>query len=136
MLRRPPRSTRTDTLFPYTTLFRSFRLVLLDPIEGGRKLCAAAAARRNLHFIATLERRDLVHGNIAEKHRDLIRRALIKRRRVFSGKACQGVLINGAGIVNDNDQVRTGVGDKSRKNEAAHELETGGKIGSGAGRER
>src|SRR3546814_12824307 len=25
MLRRPPRSTRTDTLFPYTTLFRSLR---------------------------------------------------------------------------------------------------------------
>src|SRR3546814_11997780 len=25
MLRRPPRSTRTDTLFPYTTLFRSFQ---------------------------------------------------------------------------------------------------------------
>src|SRR3546814_1811923 len=27
MIRRPPRSTRTDTLFPYTTLFRS-----LDPL--------------------------------------------------------------------------------------------------------
>src|SRR3546814_19811715 len=26
MLRRPPRSTRTDTRFPYTTLFRSLRL--------------------------------------------------------------------------------------------------------------
>src|SRR3546814_17070816 len=26
MIRRPPRSTRTDTLFPYTTLFRSFWL--------------------------------------------------------------------------------------------------------------
>src|SRR3546814_12337220 len=26
MIRRPPRSTRTDTLFPYTTLFRSRRL--------------------------------------------------------------------------------------------------------------
>src|SRR3546814_7830583 len=26
MIRRPPRSTRTDTLFPYTTLFRSCRL--------------------------------------------------------------------------------------------------------------
>src|SRR3546814_9251494 len=26
MIRRPPRSTRTDTLFPYTTLFRSSRL--------------------------------------------------------------------------------------------------------------
>src|SRR3546814_3088559 len=29
MIRRPPRSTRTDTLFPYTTLFRSD--LLLDP---------------------------------------------------------------------------------------------------------
>src|SRR3546814_1831399 len=27
MIRRPPRSTRTDTLFPYTTLFRSCRRV-------------------------------------------------------------------------------------------------------------
>src|SRR3546814_8635947 len=27
MIRRPPRSTRTDTLFPYTTLFRSARAV-------------------------------------------------------------------------------------------------------------
>src|SRR3546814_10280271 len=26
MIRRPPRSTRTDTLFPYTTLFRSQRI--------------------------------------------------------------------------------------------------------------
>src|SRR3546814_16163733 len=26
MIRRPPRSTRTDTLFPYTTLFRSVEL--------------------------------------------------------------------------------------------------------------
>src|SRR3546814_1207996 len=31
MIRRPPRSTRTDTLFPYTTLFRSFARG-----EGGR----------------------------------------------------------------------------------------------------
>src|SRR3546814_9204598 len=27
MIRRPPRSTRTDTLFPYTTLFRSYKTV-------------------------------------------------------------------------------------------------------------
>src|SRR3546814_4391961 len=32
MIRRPPRSTRTDTLFPYTTLFRSNRI---DPVIGG-----------------------------------------------------------------------------------------------------
>src|SRR3546814_7523159 len=30
MIRRPPRSTRTDTLFPYTTLFRSSCLPTLD----------------------------------------------------------------------------------------------------------
>src|SRR3546814_8676384 len=33
MRRRPPRSTRTDTLFPYTTLFRSVRYALSR--EGG-----------------------------------------------------------------------------------------------------
>src|SRR3546814_13423819 len=32
MIRRPPRSTRTDTLFPYTTLFRSIDL------HGGRRV--------------------------------------------------------------------------------------------------
>src|SRR3546814_2928751 len=30
MIRRPPRSTRTDTLFPYTTLFRSRRIASLE----------------------------------------------------------------------------------------------------------
>src|SRR3546814_5320949 len=30
MIRRPPRSTRTDTLFPYTTLFRSVAAALLE----------------------------------------------------------------------------------------------------------
>src|SRR3546814_18801507 len=29
MIRRPPRSTRTDTLFPYTTLFRSYTAILI-----------------------------------------------------------------------------------------------------------
>src|SRR3546814_8007418 len=35
MIRRPPRSTRTDTLFPYTTLFRSIgrRVRSRDPTE-------------------------------------------------------------------------------------------------------
>src|SRR3546814_15824233 len=33
MIRRPPRSTRTDTLFPYTTLFRSGRHAFHQP-EG------------------------------------------------------------------------------------------------------
>src|SRR3546814_3234141 len=33
MIRRPPRSTRTDTLFPYTTLFRSFRVTASRGLE-------------------------------------------------------------------------------------------------------
>src|SRR3546814_2377351 len=32
MIRRPPRSTRTDTLFPYTTLFRSLMWLPINPI--------------------------------------------------------------------------------------------------------
>src|SRR3546814_10517316 len=32
MIRRPPRTTRTDTLFPYTTLFRSQRVDHLPPV--------------------------------------------------------------------------------------------------------
>src|SRR3546814_17439449 len=42
MIRRPPRSTRTDTLFPYTTLFRSVRhqfqrrlAIAVDRADGG-----------------------------------------------------------------------------------------------------
>src|SRR3546814_2920040 len=40
MIRRPPRSTRTDTLFPYTTLFRSkgkFSRILWPPWEADCK---------------------------------------------------------------------------------------------------
>src|SRR3546814_7903375 len=32
MIRRPPRSTRTDTLFPYTTLFRSIRALAVETL--------------------------------------------------------------------------------------------------------
>src|SRR3546814_5091522 len=35
MIRRPPRSTRTDTLFPYTTLFRSLEHHPIAEIEPG-----------------------------------------------------------------------------------------------------
>src|SRR3546814_15255064 len=36
MIRRPPRSTRTDTLFPYTTLFRSHAVDRIMPAEMDR----------------------------------------------------------------------------------------------------
>src|SRR3546814_6359622 len=43
MIRRPPRSTRTDTLFPYTTLFRS----LVQHTDCNR--CAVAQNRSRRH---------------------------------------------------------------------------------------
>src|SRR3546814_9292714 len=40
MIRRPPRSTRTDTLFPYTTLFRSrhYQIIVDDPQAVARTM--------------------------------------------------------------------------------------------------
>src|SRR3546814_18426220 len=46
MIRRPPRSTRTDTLFPYTTLFRS--PAAARDVEG----CHAATAQGRIPFVA------------------------------------------------------------------------------------
>src|SRR3546814_6967390 len=45
MIRRPPRSTRTDTLFPYTTLFRSCTNGVRSRPEDRRFLRAAVEAR-------------------------------------------------------------------------------------------
>src|SRR3546814_9704438 len=44
MIRRPPRSTRTDTLFPYTTLFRS-----LDSLLQAAAVTAGAGLERGIH---------------------------------------------------------------------------------------
>src|SRR3546814_15280251 len=49
MIRRPPRSTRTDTLFPYTTLFRSVFLVHLPVIR-----ILHLEERNHLHFLIAL----------------------------------------------------------------------------------
>src|SRR3546814_4963838 len=42
MIRRPPRSTRTDTLFPYTTLFRS---ICGDPVADLRRFARQAGGQ-------------------------------------------------------------------------------------------
>src|SRR3546814_17860567 len=48
MIRRPPRSTRTDTLFPYTTLFRSCeKPTLCWPHWTERQLSTASFPRRS-----------------------------------------------------------------------------------------
>src|SRR3546814_1593356 len=54
MIQRPPRSTRTDTLFPYTTLFRSASLGTIEMLEGRmcrRKAdCAGMFSAQRQHF--------------------------------------------------------------------------------------
>src|SRR3546814_16317869 len=55
MIRRPPRSTRTDTLFPYTTLFRSERPRARDPARKRASEVPPAAARA--HRISRRARR-------------------------------------------------------------------------------
>src|SRR3546814_8187300 len=48
MIRLPPRSTRTGTLFPYPTLFRS-----VGPANRARACCAAAAESGNINETLT-----------------------------------------------------------------------------------
>src|SRR3546814_5225585 len=61
MIRRPPRSTRTDTLFPYTTLFRSQRLGLarlqqqVVILRGGQVQHARAATHRHQCLVAVAQ---------------------------------------------------------------------------------
>src|SRR3546814_11193573 len=38
MIRRPPRSTRTDTLFPYTTLFRSKVMAVIGKVKHAQQV--------------------------------------------------------------------------------------------------
>src|SRR3546814_16632361 len=53
MIRRPPRSTRTDTLFPYTTLCRSFELFGLFDVDKGIADMKEALATLRAHEACT-----------------------------------------------------------------------------------
>src|SRR3546814_12766144 len=79
MIRRPPRSTRTDTLFPYTTLFRSFasqvdvyKSPTADMLESG---LAATVNMQSIRPLAIGKRRVAmtVEGAYNEQARGSIR---------------------------------------------------------------
>src|SRR3546814_4024261 len=53
MIRRPPRPTRTDTLFPYTTLFRS---ISGDPFSAFTSACNCEFAKSCIHKILSQRR--------------------------------------------------------------------------------
>src|SRR3546814_17644951 len=72
MIRRPPRSTRTDTLFPYTTLFRSFG----DPTQGEESAGGPRFGEHRQHRVAitldpAFERRPVGTVDRALKSADL-----------------------------------------------------------------
>src|SRR3546814_7134797 len=66
MIRRPPRSTRTDTLFPYTTLFRSDRGHGSRAAQGQE----AGSTRRAVEFLR-LRRHQCVAGPQAVRRLNL-----------------------------------------------------------------
>src|SRR3546814_8600018 len=72
MIRRPPRSTRTDTLFPYTTLFRSgavgrARERRLDAL-GGKALRLLRRALADLDALAADHQPRIVHHHEHRAH--------------------------------------------------------------------
>src|SRR3546814_8732751 len=64
MVRRPPRSTRTDTLFPYTTLFRSQGRVAVHPLLLERQEIGADIAFLHHMDAQVAQPRHLVGGGM------------------------------------------------------------------------
>src|SRR3546814_2406028 len=62
MIRRPPRSTRTDTLFPYTTLFRS--LSASRPTTNRARPSSRAWANSTSKSWSTMKREFKVEANV------------------------------------------------------------------------
>src|SRR3546814_1516929 len=85
MIRRPPRSTRTDTLFPYTTLFRSHfavmqideRLAQCEP-QAGAALGAADTLVDHFEGIAQPVERPFRNADPGILHRYLAISALLR----------------------------------------------------------
>src|SRR3546814_10319716 len=67
MIRRPPRSTRTDTLFPYTTLFRSAALRLSDLCQESHAghVAVDGAVLEARHVVAAVALGEVGFGPVA-----------------------------------------------------------------------
>src|SRR3546814_833300 len=63
-IRRPPRSTRTDTLFPYTTLFRSYRLTLFVMDQAIRSAAQLRDRGLAINMSVNLSAALLDHGDL------------------------------------------------------------------------
>src|SRR3546814_14530989 len=95
MIRRPPRSTRTDTLFPYTTLFRStpsraspLPIVLIDRAYWSEVVDFEALARHGMISPEDLDLFEIV-DTAEEAWEAMVRRGL-KRRTSPLGPSGKG----------------------------------------------
>src|SRR3546814_9854415 len=70
MIRRPPRSTRTDTLFPYTTLFRSSKRCRYSTMLGANFAHASTSTigKARLKIFAFQVPRPLFRSRRSEEH--------------------------------------------------------------------
>src|SRR3546814_9475562 len=78
MIRRPPGSTRTDTRFPYTTLFRSLGRVLGEEDVGRRRLALGHDLVGELEVLAVAQL-DLDAGLLLEDRGHLLEELLVLR---------------------------------------------------------
>src|SRR3546814_14194114 len=84
MIRRPPRSTRTDTLFPYTTLFRSC------PGRNLRRSSVAVRRHRSARYGALASNCPGCRGRPAGRYPAATQRNRRQRRTALSGRCCPG----------------------------------------------
>src|SRR3546814_20210292 len=84
MIRRPPRSTRTDTLFPYTTLFRSGRKVeIINWVSVSWGVVSLAETEPREH--ARADGRRAAYLRMQERIRDVVADFAASAKVDFSG---------------------------------------------------
>src|SRR3546814_14129855 len=96
MIRRPPRSTRTDTLFPYTTLFRA---AADAPCHFAHIGAAARDARRDGEFVAAGARQYVAAAQAgfqarSEEHTSELQSLMCNSYAVFCLKKKQNTIIS------------------------------------------
>src|SRR3546814_13688175 len=85
MIRRPPRSTRTDTRFPYTTLFRSSSINRLKSARNSGSISVNLTPWQPLHALASY-RWNSIDQRITDRYPETAERFRSEERRV--GKEC------------------------------------------------
>src|SRR3546814_16594120 len=135
MIRRPPRSTRTDTLFPYTTLFRSAALLpgrhLRDRARRRRRISTPADQRAELRPLQNLRYQgpDAEHrlGHAGRRRRAQLPEPVSLRddlRRLLAGRQRRAMFSRGAAVESGPAAVAAGAASPATGPLAGHQLVT------------